>query len=149
VSPTRTASRAAPATRRLAAELRPRLNSVVRLLRREASLGLTPQQTAVLNTLSDGAPRRMSELAECEQVSQPTMTVLVDRLERHEWVTRETDSADRRVVRVRITAAGKEMATRVAEARIALLAERLTGLSDDDRAAIAAALPALGRLVGE
>ncbi len=132
----------------LAAELRPRLNRVARLLRREASLGLTPQQTAVLHTLCDGHPRRMSELADCERVSQPTMSVLVDRLAKHGWVTRETDASDRRAVQVRITPDGTAMAERVAQARIALLAERLAVLSEAERAAIAAALPALDRLVG-
>ncbi len=133
---------------RLATELRPRLNAVARLLRREASLGLTPQQTAVLHLLCDGGARRMSELADCEQVSQPTMSVLVDRLAKHGWVTREADSSDRRAVQVRITAAGSQLALQVAQARVALLADRLAALTADERAAVAAANPALDRLVG-
>jgi len=50
----------------------------------------------------------MTALSKSLTVSMPTMTAMVDRLEAANMVKRERDTDDRRVVRVRLTAAGKK-----------------------------------------
>ena len=50
----------------------------------------------------------MTELSTGLAVSMPTMTAMVDRLETANMVKRERDSVDRRVVQVKLTAAGKK-----------------------------------------
>ena len=49
----------------------------------------------------------MTELSISLAVSMPTITAMVDRLETANMVKRERNSADRRVVQVRLTASGK------------------------------------------
>ena len=74
------------------------------------------------------------------------MTQLIARLEDAGLVDRAADPADGRVVQVRITADGRAMLA----GRRAVRAERLAGLLDrlspDERAALAAALPAMDAL---
>lgn len=130
----------------LAEDLAPLLGRLTLVLRREAShLPASPAQAAVLAILRDG-PRRISDLTGYAGVAQPTMTVLVDRMERQGWVRRVPDPADRRAVRVEITPAGEETIAQLLAVRAASLAQRLMSLSVTDRAAIARALPALSTL---
>lgn len=131
----------------LAADLRPRLAALTVLLRRaSAEGGLTPSQLALLHALRDGTPRRVTELAELAGVSQPSMTVLVRRLEADALLRRTPDPTDRRAVHVSTTPAGQRALTEVVAARTRWLAERLATLDPADREAIASALPAFDRL---
>ncbi|WP_081900345.1 MarR family winged helix-turn-helix transcriptional regulator [Allokutzneria albata] len=107
---------------------------------------LTLSQSSALEVLSR-RPHRMGELAERVDVQLPSMTELVGRLERMGLVERERDPEDGRVMMVYITPAGQRLTDEVVAAREEFLAKRLAALSDADRAAITAALPALYRLV--
>lgn len=100
---------------------------------------------SVLNTLRDG-PRRVTELAAAQNVAQPTMTVAVQRLEARGLVRRERAADDRRATNVVLTDAGAAKLAGRHAARAAALQERLAALSDDERAALQAALPALSTL---
>ena len=75
------------------------------------------------------------------------MTTLVVRLERDGLVERGGDPDDGRAVLVAITDEGLATLSRYSDARAAVLNARLATLSAADREAIAAALPALDRLV--
>ncbi|MFB9906683.1 MarR family winged helix-turn-helix transcriptional regulator [Allokutzneria oryzae] len=133
----------------LARALRPlvfRLYYVVRRHTPQHQLTLT--QGSVLTMLSH-RPHRMSTLAEREGVRMPSMTELVARLERMGLVERERDPDDGRAVLVHITPNGQRLMDELVSAREAFLASRLAALSDADRAAISAALPALHRLLVE
>lgn len=130
----------------LAAEVNRTLRDIVLLLRRvSADSEVSAPQLAVLGSLAAGS-RRMSELAAEHGVRMPTMTAQVNRLERDGLVVRGADESDARVVTAALTAGGRDALVAGREARVGFLAERLDGLSADDRAAIAAALPALSRL---
>lgn len=130
----------------LAEELGPLLGRLTLVLRREAShLPASAAQAAVLAMLREG-PRRISDLTGYAGVAQPTMTVLVDRMERQGWVRRVPDPDDRRAVRVEITQSGEETIAQLLAVRTASLAQRLTALPPEDQAAIAKALPALTAL---
>jgi DNA-binding MarR family transcriptional regulator len=84
---------------------------------------------------------RITELATAELVAQPTMTVLVRRLEHEGLVERTPDPIDARAVRVALTDAGRDELAAVRARRAAILAERLDQLDPDALAALAAALP--------
>ena len=123
-----------------------RLRHVVLMLRRlSADQPITSQQLSVLGSLEHG-PRRMTELAAEHGVRLPTMTSQINRLERDGLITRGRDSADARVVTVRLTATGRELLKAGRERRIGILAERIARMSDEERAALEAALPALDKL---
>lgn len=64
----------------------------------------------VLATLS-GGPETVTMLAEACLLQQPTMTKVLDRMERDGLVTRHQDARDRRLVRVHLAAKGEAMLT--------------------------------------
>lgn len=132
--------------RDLAEQLSRRLRHVVLMLRRvSADQPITGQQLTVLGSLEHG-PRRMTELAAEHGVRLPTMTAQINRLERDGLITRGRDGADARVVTARLTETGRDRLATGRERRIDYLAERLARMTDGERAAIAAALPALDKL---
>ena len=96
--------------------------------------------------LQQEGPRKLTDLAAAEGVTQPAMTQLVQRLEREGLATRAADPADRRVVLVEVTPAGIDLLQRRRAVRARHLAGLLEGVSEEDEALIAAALPALERL---
>jgi DNA-binding MarR family transcriptional regulator len=94
-----------------------------------------------------GGPRRITELAELERLKQPTMTVLVQRLEQQGLVSRERHADDGRVVLVNLTQAGRvALEDYRAQARAALSAH-LTEMSDEQVEALAAATETMAQLV--
>lgn len=132
----------------LAALLRPVITRLTLLLRREAThLPLSVPQGTVLASLAECGPTRVSDLAAAVQVTQPSMTALVNRMQAQGWVSRGADPDDQRAVRVELTPRGRAVVGEAAQARDTVLAARLARLTADDRHAIEAALPALTRLV--
>jgi DNA-binding MarR family transcriptional regulator len=121
-----------------------RLMGLLRSLSQPTQLSFTA--AATLATLERQGPRRLTALAVWEGVTQPAMTQLIGRLRESALVTRSADPADGRVVRVSITDEGRALLAR----RRAVRAERLGGLlaqlPPEQRAALAAALPALDAL---
>ncbi|WP_326567304.1 MarR family transcriptional regulator [Amycolatopsis rhabdoformis] len=117
------------------------------LVRRETSQVLTPTQGSVLSELVRVGPSRMSRLAQLEGVRMPSMTDVVGRLERLGLVIRRPDPDDGRAVLVEATEAGEGFYAELVAAREAQMRERLLELTDEERAAIDAALPALGKLI--
>lgn len=71
---------------------------------------LTPPQVHCLMWLGMDGPLSSSVVAERVGCGLPTVTGLVDRLVRVGYVERERDTGDRRVVRVKLTAAGAKVA---------------------------------------
>jgi DNA-binding MarR family transcriptional regulator len=129
----------------LAAELADAVTDVARLLIRE---GVQVNRTAlsVLATVRDG-PRRITDLASCEFISQPGMTTLVSRLEDEGWVERRPDPTDGRAVNVAITKAGIATLEKALAARTEALRKRIEPLGPKDREALARAVETLRKLV--
>src|SRR6201996_595698 len=75
-------------------------------LMREAPSGLSRAAASVLVTLRDEGPQRVTALAAHENVTQPTMSTLIRRLERRGLVVRNADAADRRACLVEVTEEG-------------------------------------------
>jgi DNA-binding MarR family transcriptional regulator len=123
------------------------LEGVSRLLRRLVPVeGLSLTALATLATLERFGPRRLTELAIGEGVTQPAMTQLVSRLQAGGLVRRTSDPDDGRVVRVELTTTGRDELARRREIRTERLAALLTGLDADQQTALAAAVPAFDAL---
>ena len=120
------------------------LFEVLRRLNPRDGLSLTAAST--LRRLERTGARRLTDLAAAEGVTQPAMTQLVSRLEREGLVSRGGDPADGRVVVVSVTAAGRAAVRKRRAARIRALSGVLKELPPAERAALAAAAPALDRL---
>ncbi|WP_219463155.1 MarR family winged helix-turn-helix transcriptional regulator [Nonomuraea rhizosphaerae] len=132
------------------AELADQLSAVLRhlvlLLRRTvAGQPVTSQQYSVLGSLERG-PRRMTSLAEEHAVQLPTMTVQINRLQDAGLVARGSDPGDARVRTVELTGEGRERLLAVRRARNAHLERELAALTEQERDALAIALPALAKL---
>jgi DNA-binding MarR family transcriptional regulator len=107
--------------------------------------GLSMPHIRVLFFLGKSGPSSVGDVAAGVGVSQPSATETLDKLVRHGLVERRPDTADRRVVRNALTAAGREMVDRPWETRRAVLANALRDASPGDRAEIARGLDLLCR----
>ncbi|HRX84918.1 MAG TPA: MarR family transcriptional regulator [Phycisphaerae bacterium] len=74
--------------------------------------GLTGPQLAVLREAARLGRAPVSAIARAVHVSQPTVTGILDRLERHGLVERHRDDADRRAVIVTVTVPGHQLLNR-------------------------------------
>jgi DNA-binding MarR family transcriptional regulator len=112
--------------------------------------GLTLAASFVLNRLHREGPSRLTVLATKEGVSQPAMTQLIQRMERHGLVTRMTDPEDGRVALVGLTDAGVAVLDDRRQVRRDRLTDLLTTLTADEARALAlaaeVALPIMRRL---
>jgi DNA-binding MarR family transcriptional regulator len=92
-------------------------------------------------------PRRITELAAGEGVTQPAITRLVDRLERRGWVGRERDPRDGRAVMVRLEPAGRDVLETLRVEYRALVHEEMAALADGDVEVLTAAIDVLDELI--
>jgi DNA-binding MarR family transcriptional regulator len=132
----------------VATELVPAAGLLTRLIARQVGVdgGLSRSEAGLLNTLTAG-PRRITELAELEGLAQPTMTLLVKRLEEQGLVARERSDSDGRVVIVQITPAGSRRLEEFLGQVRAALRTSLAALPDAQIEALADAADALGELI--
>ena len=104
-----------------------------------------------LSRLNREGPIRLTTLAAAEGIAQPSMTQLIQRLERQGLATRINDPEDGRVALVNITNAGRALMDDRRRDRRDRLAELLKALSPEDEAALIlaanVALPIIRRLV--
>lgn len=113
---------------------------------RRAPRDLTITSAATLATLDRTGPRRITDLAAIEGVTQPAMTVLVRVMEESGLVERRGDPSDRRVTMVWLTEAGASYVRARRRAGVEAFARLIDQLSDDEVEALTAALPALQHL---
>ena len=113
---------------------------------RERSRQLSLTALSTLVTVDRTGPRRLTDLALCEGITQPSMTTLVTQLEGLGYVERQADTRDRRVVLVAITEAGKQHVLMNRTNGASFVERLMDKLDPDDARALGAALPALRRL---
>jgi DNA-binding MarR family transcriptional regulator len=107
-------------------------------------LSLTAAST--LATLERTGPRRVTDLAVAEGVTQPSMTAVITQLQHLGLAERRRDPADGRVVLVAITTAGRRHLTATRRAGASVFTALIDKLPEQDAAALSAAVPALRRL---
>ncbi len=123
------------------------LHLLRRLRTEDEALGISAPRLSALSVLVAGGPRRIGELADAEQVEPPTMTRLVDGMERDGYVSRAPDPEDRRAVVVRATASGSRALSRGRTQRVEALAAELRTLTPDQLSTLAAAIDVLEQVV--
>jgi DNA-binding MarR family transcriptional regulator len=135
----------------LAEALRPALLRLSRQLRKESQrFGMSPLDAMILGLVKHREGIGVSELADLEQMSRPTMSSHVKRLEQAGWLARRApDSEDKRRVGLALTPAGRRAMDAVRRQRNDWLAGRLASLSPEARAALAAAVGPLSQIAGE
>jgi DNA-binding MarR family transcriptional regulator len=136
-------------TKELAGRLRFASARLIRQLRRQDEGGLGATPTAALATIVNRGPLTLGELAANENLSKPSITKVVERLEHEGFITRLADATDKRVCRVKATPKGVRQLEANRARRTAWLDARLRGLSDDEQARLAAAIDVLETLIEE
>lgn len=130
-----------------------RLHSVaIHLLRRlrrvDTASRLSAPRLSALSVVVFGGPIALSDLAAAEQVRRPTMTRLVQALQREGLVRRLADPGDRRVTRIAATKKGVQVMRAGRERRVAMLAGLLRDLPAADRQGIRRAVASLEGVFG-
>jgi MarR family transcriptional regulator, organic hydroperoxide resistance regulator len=112
-----------------------------------AAYDITPPQCEALLVLKEFGGLAMGEL--CSKVGSAcsTATDLIDRMERNGYVERVRDTADRRVIRLRITVKGEEVIEKVQSASRSNLANQLTSMDQADKERLIQALEQLNDLL--
>jgi DNA-binding MarR family transcriptional regulator len=133
----------------LAEHLPSRAVMLVRLLVKQVRASEASRtELEVLSILAEG-PRRITELAELEGTAQPTMTLLVKRLQEKGWAEREGLQRDGRVVMVSITEAGRAAQQRCRARFLAAMRADLQELSDEELRALSAATETISAFVDD
>ncbi|MEU6058983.1 MarR family transcriptional regulator [Streptomyces sp. NPDC047097] len=109
-----------------------------------AEVAITPAQSRLLRAVAhhEGAPR-MADLAARLEVVPRAITSLVDGLEAGGRVRRVADPANRRVVRIELTEAGRETLRTLRGARRAAAEDVLAPLTKEQREVLAGLLSTL------
>lgn len=95
--------------------------------------GLTAPRASALSVLVFGGPLTLGALARAEQVRPPTITRLVQGMERDGLVRLVDDPADARIRRVAATAKGRRLLLEARDRRVGRLAELLGALPSSRR----------------
>jgi DNA-binding MarR family transcriptional regulator len=106
-----------------------------------------PAHFGLLSVLS-AQPRTLTELAQMQGVSLPTMSNSISAMVQRGWVRRSSPPRDRRVVIIEVTANGKGALERVTKAAEAHLSEMLVPLDAVSRRRLQAGLAVLRTVFG-
>ena len=127
-------------------------SAAIHLLRRlrveDKAMGLSAPRTSALSVIVFRGPITMSALAEAEQVKPPTITRLVDGLERRGLVRRVSHPVDGRVQLVEATAAGKRLLQKGRSRRVERLSGGIAHLGLEDQRLLARAAELMEGLRG-
>ena len=122
----------------LASDLVVHAARLVRAVRRELEL---PAGTRVVSLLDEHGPLGITQLADLDRSSQPTMSGAVAQLAERGWATKEPNPADARASVVTLTDAGRAELVRVrrgyGEHIAAILADHPTITTEDLATAVA------------
>lgn len=106
-------------------------------------MGLTGPQVTALKILEAVGEISLSELSERMSARNSTITGIVDRMERDGLVVRERSEQDRRVVKIRATERGSQIARGVPVTAMELFSSALGSLPERDRAELLRILASL------
>jgi DNA-binding MarR family transcriptional regulator len=123
------------------------LHLLRRLREQDDALGISPARLSALSVVVFAGPIGIGALATAEGVAAPTMSRLVDGLERDGLVVRGPDPDDARGVLVRATSKGTRTLTKGRWTRVETLASSLSRLSPDELAAVARGAELIERIV--
>lgn len=93
--------------------------------------GLTQPQYSVLRSIgrSKTGSLAMSEIARELHVTYANVTLIVDNLERHNYLERIRETEDRRIVRIELTPRGRALGSKISASHRRKVAELMNGLS--------------------
>ncbi|MEV5876514.1 MarR family transcriptional regulator [Streptomyces sp. NPDC052101] len=146
-----TARRTATGSETLPEELADTLVRIQRLIRRRLRDGMTvPRlrgaEVELLRLVESRPGIGISDAARALHLASNSVSTLVNQLVRAGFLLRETDPADRRAARLRLTEAAEKRLADWQRRRADLVGRHVSRLDETDREALRAALPALHKL---
>lgn len=120
-----------------------------RLIRQHGTNGLNLAEGSCLAVIDRHGPLSLTEIASRENLSAPSVTKIVARLEHQKLIERLSDPTDRRVSLITTSKAGAGLLSSNRAERTAYLNERLSELAPDDLDLLLAALPVMETLASE
>jgi DNA-binding MarR family transcriptional regulator len=109
--------------------------------------GLTPERLSLLSILAYAGPQTITDLAEQEMVSLPAITRIVNYLEELDYVQRDRDSEDGRVVLVSVTESGREILEEGRRRRVEHVADILSSMRRLELMVVSEATDLLDRII--
>lgn len=103
----------------------------------------------IMNYLYRNGPQNLSVLAGIMGVSKPTITNIVDHLEREDLVVRTKDNADRRKLSVDLTSRACDKINRIYFSREEVKSELVASLSSSELSRFRDSICALGKIVSQ
>ena len=131
----------------LAARLRVAIARLGRQLRQQAGSSWSPTLQSVLASIALHGPLSLGDLAVREQVSPPTITKLLARLDEQGLIERQRGADDRRVILVSLNAEGRRQLEQSRSRRTAWLDRRLSELGIIDEAQLLSVVELLEAIV--
>ena len=121
---------------------------LLRLVRgQDAASGIGPAQLSALSVIVFGGPISLNDLARAEQVRPPTMSRIVDALEKSGLARRKVNEQDRRAVVIAATAKGGRVLQQGRKRRVKVLATHLSRLSRSELLEIERVLPCIQKVL--
>jgi MarR family 2-MHQ and catechol resistance regulon transcriptional repressor len=115
-----------------------------RMTQRRTQGELSPSQFAVMETLLHLGPMCQTHISQKLLLSTGNITMVIDNLEKHGYVTRERNSDDRRFVTVSLTPAGEALISGIFPAHADAIREEMSVLSEDEQRQLGALCKKLG-----
>lgn len=100
---------------------------------RARHFGITGPQVTAIKVLESFGELSLTDLSARMSATNSTVTGIADRMERDGLVERVRSETDRRVIRIRLTDKGRELASQIPIASMALFADALRSLDEKDR----------------
>jgi len=94
---------------------------------------ITLPQFLILDFLSRDTETKMTQLAGMMDVTTAAMTGVIERLVRENYVSRNFDSSDRRIIRIKITAKGAKLVTKINRQRREMVIDIFGRISEAER----------------
>lgn len=138
------ASRGTPAQRAWFAFHRAMLGHRQLMVQKLAEEGIPPGQAMLLRELAhnDGISQR--DLAERMHIARPTVTVMLQKIERSGLVERRPDESDQRITRVYATEAGRALQLKMRSSFAAIVEAAMGSLTEDEQTELERLLNILG-----
>ncbi len=105
---------------------------------------MTVRQIAYLKTIDEQGQVTFSRLAEITRNSKPTITEMIDKFVRMECVYRERSPDDRRVIYIRLTDRGRQIARAEHQALRRVIDQMTQSLNEHEQQVLARLLEKLG-----
>ena len=114
----------------------------------ETQYGLTGPQLVCLRAIANAGPMTASELSRDVDLSQGTVSGIIDRLVRRQYVSRRRDAKDRRRVVLSVAQAGRDLLASAPSPLQTRFADELARLPEENQAVIATMLEQIVKMMG-